>query len=106
MSALLEIVVAVLSGVTLFLGLIGLGVRFALLPYLKEHVIDPVKQTNKQVTVNHHSSKEPTVLDRIDDVHRELSALARMFDGHLDWSQREVDQLWRELKRKKNRDDD
>lgn len=29
-------------------------------------------ETHKQVTVNHHSSQTPTVLDRIDDVRQEV----------------------------------
>lgn len=109
MSTLVEIVVGVLSGVVLLFSLIGLGVRFVLLPYLKEHLIEPVQETNKQVTVNHHSSAEPTVLDRIDDVrlqvkdvHAEVVTVARMFDGHLDWSQDEVDKLWKALQKKRD----
>lgn len=31
-----------------------------------------VDETHKQVTVNHHSSKVPTVLDRIDDVDKRV----------------------------------
>lgn len=34
-----------------------------------------VDETHKQVTVNHHSSEEPTVLDRIDDVRTEVVGL-------------------------------
>lgn len=32
-----------------------------------------VEETHHQVTVNHHSSESPTVLDRIDDLRREIA---------------------------------
>lgn len=57
--------------------LVGILVRYVLLPYLREHLIAPVKQVEKQVSENHHSNKEPTVLDRIDDVQTELRALVK-----------------------------
>lgn len=97
--------------------LIGLVVRFGLLPYLREHLIVPVKDTHKQVTENHHTNERPTVLDRIDDVSNQVQentaetraargetrALARMFDGHLEWSQNEVDALWNALREQRDR---
>lgn len=92
------------------LTILGLVVRFVLLPYLREHLVQPVQETHKQVTENHHSNDRPTVLDRIDDVSgqvaentRETRALARMFDGHLDWSQHEVDRLWTALQAQRDR---
>lgn len=43
----------------------------------------PLRETHKQVTVNHHSSAKPTVLDRIDDVRTEvLRVAADMNDLH------------------------
>lgn len=99
-----DVIAAALSAVLLAFTLAGLAVRYVLLPYLREHLIAPVKETNKQVTENHHSNPNPTVLDRIDDVSHQVAenttetrALARMFDGHLDWSQREVDRIWKQL---------
>lgn len=90
--------------------LIGLAVRFALLPWLERHLVSPVKETRKQVTENHHSNPRPTVLDRIDDVSkqvaentRETRAMARMFDGHLEWSQHEVDRIWSRLEEDRRR---
>jgi hypothetical protein len=104
--------------------LIGISVRFALVPYLETHLINPqrvtrelVEETHKQVTVNHHSSEQPTVLDRIDDVAHQVAentqetrALARMFDGHLEQAaaseirvQAEVDRIWRELRNRRDR---
>jgi hypothetical protein len=48
--------------------ILGAAVKWVLLPYIERELIHPVKQTHHQVTVNHHSSDSPTVLDRIDDV--------------------------------------
>lgn len=49
-----------------------------------------LSETHKQVTVNHHSSAEPTVLDRIDDVRSavldiasEVNHLRTDFNGHI-----------------------
>lgn len=107
-----DVIAAALSAVVLGLTLVGLAVRYVLMPYLREHLIQPVKETRKQVTENHHSNTVPTVLDRIDDVAnqvaentRETRAMARMFDGHLDWSQREVDRIWRRLEEDRRKDD-
>lgn len=105
--------------------IIGLAVRFVLMPYLREHLITPVKQVEKQVTENHHSNAQPTVLDRIDDVQSSVEAVAQgleesrvdrialrasldeaqterevlkqMLGGHLEWSERWVDLIEREL---------
>lgn len=92
--------------------LLGLVVKFALMPYLERHLIAPVKQTNDQLTVNHHQSSPPTIRDQLDSLRAEVrentvetSTMSRMFDGHLDWSQREVDRIWRELDRRKERDE-
>lgn len=49
-----------------------------------------VNETHKQVTVNHHSSMKPTVLDHIDDVRQlvlaqgaQINALSRDFNEHV-----------------------
>lgn len=34
--------------------------------WAEEQLIRPVRETHHQVTVNHHSSAEPTILDRLD----------------------------------------
>lgn len=76
---------------------VGLGARFVLLPWLREHLVGPVQQVKKQVSENQHANQQPTVLDRIDDVQTELKALGKMFDGHLQWSERWVDLIEREM---------
>lgn len=108
MSEPLGLIAAALGILVSFSILVGILVRLMLLPWLREHLVEPVRETRKQVTENHHSNPRPTVLDRIDDVAqqiarargevaentRETRAMARMFDGHLEWSQHEVDRLW------------
>lgn len=49
---------------------LGLAVRLILLPYLREHLVKPMRQVEKQVTENHHSNPKPTILDRLDDIER------------------------------------
>lgn len=43
--------------------------------WAQEQIIGPLHETRHQVTVNHHSSDNPTVLDRLDDVHAEVVVL-------------------------------
>ena len=52
-----------------------------------------VEETHKQVTVNHHSSQEPTVLDRIDDV----KILVLELGGRMNDLTRDVNELTREV---------
>lgn len=76
--------------------LAGLAVRFILMPYLRDHLIEPVQQTHKQVTENHHRNQEqPTLPDRLEDVRTDIAAvrvdvgaLARVMDTHMEWSER------------------
>ena len=84
--------------------IIGLVVKFVLMPYLREHLVKPMKQVEKQVSENHHSNKKPTVLDRIDDVQRsveemrtEMKGMASMYEGHITWSEKWVNLVEREL---------
>ena len=84
--------------------LIGLAVKLVLMPYLREHLIAPMAQVKKQVTENHHENDEPTLPDRIEDVgkdvHRardDVRALARVFDQHLNFSDRWTDLIEREI---------
>jgi len=106
MSDSVTLLVGVLTAITLCLGLLGLAVRFILLPYVREHLVEPVRSVEKQVTENHHANPHPTLPDRLSelstqnmDLSLQISALAHMFDGHLDWSQEEVRNIWRAIDR-------
>jgi hypothetical protein len=61
---------------------VGLIVRFVLLPYLRAEVVEPVKETHRQVTPHHRpANAEPTIVDRLDDVQSELRAVAEVAEG-------------------------
>lgn len=97
----IAITVGVLTILTLLIGLLGLAVRMILVPWLKEHVINPVKETNHQVTVNKHISDPPTLLDKVDRVQNNLDRVeadvrsaAQMFEGHIELSADDRRQLW------------
>ncbi len=97
-------------GTTISLSIvIGLAVKFVLMPYLRDHLVTPMKQVEKQVSENHHSNKVPTVLDRIDDVQQavddmrsEIKTMATMYEGHIQWSERWVSLVEREVDHLKN----
>jgi hypothetical protein len=44
-----------------------------------------VAETHRQVTVNHHSSESPTVLDVISDLREDIAALASEQRAHIRW---------------------
>ncbi|HET6915753.1 MAG TPA: hypothetical protein VFH56_06640 [Acidimicrobiales bacterium] len=67
-----SIVAACVGTVVGLITLLGVAVKWVLVPYLERELLRPVKETHHQVTVNHHSSDEPTILDRLDDVQQEV----------------------------------
>ena len=44
-----------------------------------------VAETHRQVTVNHHSSESPTVLDVISDLREDIADLAGEQRAHVRW---------------------
>jgi hypothetical protein len=115
---LAEVLGAVGASIGIVLGLATLGgllVRYALLPWLQTHIVSPVQEVNRQVTVNGHVSEVPTLLDRVDnaavlaqelrdqvdtvrdttdDLESGQQTLGRMLDGHLDRSAGEWGRIW------------
>lgn len=88
------------------LALIGAAYKWVLLPNLREQVVKPLHEARRELTGGKH---DPSIRDQLDelsgeieDATLELRAMALMFDGHLEWSQAEVDALWRELKRQRD----
>lgn len=89
--------------------LIGIAAKWVVLPWIQTHVVVPVKETNRQVTVNGHASRDPTLKDSIhtlrdqhtrlseqyDELRRDIAAAAYMFDGHIAASERDRGDLWR-----------
>lgn len=63
-------------------GVLGLVVRFVLLPYLRAEVVEPVQETHRQVTPHHRpANSEPTIVDRLDDVQTELREVRDVAEG-------------------------
>jgi hypothetical protein len=76
--------VAAAVGITVgLLTLLGAAVKWVLLPYIQRELVDPIQQTHHQVTVNHHSSETPTILDRLDDVQDEIRSVRSDLSSHL-----------------------
>ena len=48
-------------------------------------VQEKVSETHTQVTVNGHKSDRPTVLDKLEDLAREVREVRRRLDRHMDW---------------------
>lgn len=94
---------AALTAALALLALLGMAVRFVLLPYLREHLVVPVEQVHKQVTENHHRNDEPTLPDRLEDLHDEVKAVAQVLSGHLDSGERWMELYDRELELVKDR---
>jgi len=95
-------VVTWILGTLLALGTLVAGlVRFMLLPYLREHLVEPLHETRAQVTENSHAEPhdQPTVMDRLDDVQTDVKAISHVMDVHMDWSERKVKRTDRKLKR-------
>jgi hypothetical protein len=79
--------------------IVALATRFILLPYMRDHLVDPVKEVRKQVTENHHATfEQPTLPDRLEDLHSEVRGLARVMDVHMQWSETEHEVMHRKLR--------
>lgn len=98
-----ELIGAVLGAILATCALIGLGVRYVLLPWLREHLVQPVMETNRQITRNGHTSNPPTMLDQLHTISRkvddsatkgDLRAASRMFEGHITRSEADRGNLW------------
>lgn len=94
MREALTLVVGALTAITLLGGIVAAVVRLVLLPWLREHLVEPMKENSdqveevhRQVTVNQHTSPEPTVLDKLDSI-------ARLFTEHTDADTEEKSRLW------------
>lgn len=110
MSEFLTLTVGGLTALTLIAGMIAAAVRLVLLPWLREHLVRPMKvnadlaeEVHRQVTVNSHKSPEPTLLDKIDTLQQNQHAAAQMFEGHIERSAEEWGRIWDAIDHLKNR---
>lgn len=91
-------------------------IRYGLLPYLREQ-LQQTREIHREVSPAPSPPAEPPTMreqlvelagkvdehaGELEDATLELRAMALMFDGHLEWSQREVDKLWAELNRQRD----
>jgi hypothetical protein len=96
--------------------IVALAVRFVLLPWLRDHLVGPLRETHRQVSENGHRHRsQPTIPDRLEDLatrvdaaaeaheaqSRDLAAFRLVLDEHLRWSDRWVDITDRELEQLK-----
>lgn len=92
--------------------IVALATRYILLPWLRDHLVGPVRETHRQVAENGHANEaHPTIPDRLEDLAvkvdeatkahtaqaRDMAAVTRVVDQHLLWSDRWVDVVNREL---------
>jgi hypothetical protein len=98
-----DLVTWVLGTIVTGLVVVGFAVRYVLVPYLRDHLVRPVEDVRKQVSENSHTNTPATLPDRIEDVHAEISALARVLEGHLESSDRWLDALFKRIERLENR---
>lgn len=81
--------------------LLGIAWRVVILPNLRTHLFEPVRDTRRQVTENKHANRIPTLVDKIDDLenHVELVALnqlaiLRRLGAHIGESEQDRARLW------------
>ena len=65
--------------------------------WAQEQIIGPLHETRHQVTVNHHSSERPTLLDRFDDLQDEVRQLRGDFTNHLLLANKDTAAMWRAI---------
>jgi hypothetical protein len=92
-----DLITWVLGTITTLIVISATVVRFVLVPYVRDHLVQPVRDVHRQVTENHHSNVNPTLPDLIDDVSREVHALAGVVEGHLNSSDRWLSAMLRRL---------
>lgn len=94
--------------VALALGLCALAAivwKVVMMPAIRTHLLEPVKETNRQVSVNGHADpRDPTLKDSVHHLQQQYEALrtdiataAFMFEGHIQASEKDRGDLWREL---------
>lgn len=106
-----DTIALVLAAASLFAGLVAGLIRYGLLPYLREQ-LQLNREIHQQITPSPPTGASTmrdelgelreelrNVDSKVEDVAAEVGMVGRMFDGHLDWSQGEVDRLWAELGR-------
>lgn len=113
-------ILAVIIGTSTVL---GIGAKYVLLPWIKSNLVEPVREVNKQVTVNNNVSDPATMLDTVHHIEDKVDGLEEtihkialdsahigaatgiirgMWDHHLEWSAEEVRRLWNAIESLQN----
>jgi hypothetical protein len=80
-SELVALCISVLTLFTMIAAGVAWGFKYIALPWLKTHLVQPVNEVNKQVSVNNFVSKEPTMADRVHAVSDKVDSLDAKVDG-------------------------
>lgn len=80
-----NVITAVVSTMLAMTGISGLLIRYALVPYMRAQLVDPI------------SVQLASVIQLGNEAVMQVHVIARAWDGHLEWSQREVDRLWEQM---------
>lgn len=87
--------------------LCGIIARLVVLPWLRTHLLEPVQEANRQVSVNGHVSEEPTLKDSVHtlqdqfkELRMDIANAAFMFEGHITASERDRANLWAAIARR------
>lgn len=125
MKDLVENAGQILALLLSFLALTGLAAKFIVLPWLEDRfapLAKKVAETHHQVTVNGHTSEDPTLVDRVHanqesidelrtvvrelkgesrrdlaDMRLDLGSIGRLYDRHVEWSSEEAGRIWAAL---------
>lgn len=62
--------------------------------WARSQIISPLADVHHQTTQNSHKSKDPTLLDRLDDLDSSVGKLRDGMAAHEAWSEVEVRRLW------------
>lgn len=79
----LQVVATVFAATVAACTLIGLAVRYVLVPYLDEKLIKPLEETHRQVSVNGGQNNPPTLLDKVGATHELAVETRDMLTTHL-----------------------
>lgn len=87
--------------------LTSLVVKFVLIPYLREHLLSPVRETHQQVTENGHVDPgTPTLPDRLATISEKQQTIQTVLNRHVAWSIAEHQRIDRELAQRQEQEDD
>lgn len=90
--ALLTVLATALTVTVLIGGILAGVIKWVILPNLRD-VIRQQGEIHKQVTENHHSNDQPTLLDRLDDIERKVEQRTDAVERKVDKIDAKVDRL-------------